>query len=259
MKAGMGRVRGSWVQPLLRIALLLGALLGTTAQAGTVTYVYTDAQGTPVMEADAQGNVTATFDYAPYGAQALGTPPAGPGYTGHVNDPDTGFVYMQARYYDPVGPSPGELFHFNRYDYTNNNPISNIDPDGRKVLFADNFSPTYRRQYEKAKSYLEAHGVAGEIKNLESRKETVTIYGQSLGVGASSGKVNGQYAVIWSPYVGTKTSKGVTTPALALLHEVAHIQGRLDKQDASREPDGTAYDNAEEKRVIQTIEVPAAT
>ena len=27
--------------------------------------------------------------------------PNGPGYTGHVNDPDTGLVYMQARYYDP--------------------------------------------------------------------------------------------------------------------------------------------------------------
>lgn len=32
---------------------------------------------------------------------------------------------------DPAGPSPGSLFHFNRYDYANNNPIINIDPDGR--------------------------------------------------------------------------------------------------------------------------------
>jgi uncharacterized protein RhaS with RHS repeats len=44
-------------------------------QNGTVTYVYTDPQGTPLAETDAQGNITATFDYAPYGTTALGTPP----------------------------------------------------------------------------------------------------------------------------------------------------------------------------------------
>ncbi len=135
------QARASATHWLLVWLALVFAVLSTPTLAGTVTYVYTDAQGTPLAKADANGNITATFDYAPYGAQALGTPPSGPGYTGHVNDPDTGLVYMQARYYDPavgrflsvdpVGPSPGELFHFNRYDYTNNNPINHTDPDGR--------------------------------------------------------------------------------------------------------------------------------
>jgi uncharacterized protein RhaS with RHS repeats len=50
-------------------------------------------------------------------------------------------LYMQARYYDPavgrflsvdpVGPAAGNAYNFNRYDYANNNPIVNIDPDGR--------------------------------------------------------------------------------------------------------------------------------
>lgn len=31
--------------------------------AGKVTYIYTDPQGTPLAEADASGNITATFDY----------------------------------------------------------------------------------------------------------------------------------------------------------------------------------------------------
>jgi len=59
-----------------------------------------------------------------------------------VNDPDTGLVYMQARYYDPearmlsvdpVAPVPGDVFGFNRYAYTNNNPIINTDPTGECV------------------------------------------------------------------------------------------------------------------------------
>lgn len=73
--------------------------------------------------------------------------PNGPGYTGHVNDPETGLVYMQARYYDPatgrflsvdpVAPVGGNLFNVNRYDYANNNPINNVDLDGRVVIPAN--------------------------------------------------------------------------------------------------------------------------
>lgn len=132
------------------LVLLLLLIVGHCAVAGTVTYVYTDPQGTPLAEADASGNITARFDYAPYGVgvTSLGAAPNGPGYTGHVNDPDTGLVYMQARYYDPVvgrflsvdpvTPSPGNTFTFNRYDYANNNPIVNIDPTGQNAVITYN-------------------------------------------------------------------------------------------------------------------------
>jgi RHS repeat-associated protein len=113
---------------------------------GTVTYVYTDPQGTPLAEADANGNITATFEYTPYGTyapqgtSAPGPTPNGPSYTGHVNDPETNLVYMQARYYDPVvgrfltvdpvSFRPGDTFGFNRFAYAENNPIDNTDPTG---------------------------------------------------------------------------------------------------------------------------------
>lgn len=124
------------------LALVTSGLLHAQ-QIGTVTYVYTDPQGTPLAEADAKGNIIATYDYTPYGTTALGTPPNGPGYTGHVDDPETNLVYMQHRYYDPatgrflsvdpVTPTVANTFNFNRYDYVNNNPINHTDPDGRCI------------------------------------------------------------------------------------------------------------------------------
>jgi RHS repeat-associated protein len=79
--------------------------------------------------------------YEAYGGTAAGTVPNGIGFTGHVNDPDTGLVYMQQRYYDPIAArflsvdpivtdaETGKAF--GRYDYANNNPYGFTDPDGR--------------------------------------------------------------------------------------------------------------------------------
>ncbi|SKB49883.1 RHS repeat-associated core domain-containing protein [Luteibacter sp. 22Crub2.1] len=129
-------------RPWASLVLALG--MGPVAADETVTYYYTSPQGSVLATADASGHLLNTVDYRPYGGQALGSPADGPGYAGHVQDVDTALVYMQARYYDPqtgrflsVDPAPGkaaDLFVFNRYAYGNNNPVRNIDPDGRATF-----------------------------------------------------------------------------------------------------------------------------
>jgi len=135
------RCRTQMSGALVTVLLLAATLWGYAAQAAeTTTYVLTDAQGTVLAREDAHGTTIATYDYRPYGKQQAGPATAGPGYTGHVGDPDTELVYMQARYYDPmvgrfltvdkIAPVPGSTFSFNRYSYGLNNPVAHIDPDG---------------------------------------------------------------------------------------------------------------------------------
>jgi len=124
------------------LSWFVGGMAGAVFATETTTYVLTDVQGTVLAREDAHGVTIAQYDYTPYGQVQTGPATAGPGYTGHVNDPDTGLVYMQARYYDPemgrfpsvdpIGPTPGNVYNFNRYGYASNNPVINIDPDGRE-------------------------------------------------------------------------------------------------------------------------------
>jgi RHS repeat-associated protein len=104
--------------------------------AATVTY--SCASGT-VSGSTCAGAVRRTR-YEAYGTTAAGHVPVQLGFTGHVNDADTGLVYMQQRYYDPIAArfltvdpivtdaNAGTLF--NRYEYGNNNPYRYTDPDG---------------------------------------------------------------------------------------------------------------------------------
>ncbi len=114
----------------------------TTAPASSgVTYLHTDALGSPVARSNTSGQVISRTRYEPYGYVASGAVPT-LGFTGHVNDADTGLTYMQQRYYDPVA---GRFLSidpvttdedtgngFNRYSYAENNPYSYVDPDGRE-------------------------------------------------------------------------------------------------------------------------------
>ena len=107
---------------------------------GVPTYLHADALGSPVARTNASGQVISRTRYEPYGATAAGTNPTGIGFTGHVNDADTGLVYMQQRYYepvagrflsvDPVTTSDKDGSFFGRYHYANNNPYKFKDPNG---------------------------------------------------------------------------------------------------------------------------------
>lgn len=107
----------------------------------TIRYIHTDALGSIVAVTDTNGHVIERREYEPYGAQLVPEVQDGPGYTGHVQDAETGLVYMQQRYYDAqigrflstdaVNADAGDTRAFNRYAYSFNSPYKFKDQDGR--------------------------------------------------------------------------------------------------------------------------------
>ena len=130
---------------LIFLTLLVG-IVNSACATKTISYYMTDPSGTVIATTDASGQVTARFDYKPYGAPVM-DPASGVSYAGHVRDDEVDLVYMQARFYDPatgrflsVDPvRVGVGLHggMDRYSYALNNPIANIDPDGRSAIDRD--------------------------------------------------------------------------------------------------------------------------
>lgn len=113
----------------------------------TVYYYISDSLHSEVTVTDQNRNVVEQTYYAPYG-EVLNRPLRdGPGYTGHEEDPGTGLVYMQQRYYcpecgrflstDPVGVNPATGANFNRYAYAKDNPYRYTDPFGEYACKAN--------------------------------------------------------------------------------------------------------------------------
>ncbi|MDO9073102.1 MAG: RHS repeat-associated core domain-containing protein [Rubrivivax sp.] len=145
-----GKLRFAWgsSQGGRRHVYLGNRLIAETTDGGVTTYAHTDGLGSPVAKTSNTGAVVSRTRYEPYGATVAGsTSPATIGYTGHVNDADTGLVYMQQRYYDPIAgrflsvdPVTTDAKtggHFNRYVYAESNPYKFTDPDGRSSIAAD--------------------------------------------------------------------------------------------------------------------------
>ena len=108
-------------------------------------FYYNDLLGSPIAQTDVSSGLGFNLpsQYTPYGKEIANDPyntTVHVGYTGKLNDSNTGLSYYGARYYDPTlgrflsidpaGVDPQNPFSFNRYAYANNNPYRYIDPTG---------------------------------------------------------------------------------------------------------------------------------
>lgn len=114
---------------------------------GTYYYYLRDGQGSIVKLIDGNGATVVEYSYDPWGvctttgsmAESLGADNPFR-FHGYVYDEETGWYYLQSRYYDPVvgryisadtTASTGQgILGYNMYAYCLNNPTTNYDPTG---------------------------------------------------------------------------------------------------------------------------------
>ncbi|HEY3832885.1 MAG TPA: RHS repeat-associated core domain-containing protein [Acidimicrobiia bacterium] len=100
------------------------------------TYLSDDQLGSVRIVTDNTGNDVGTYNYDPYGnpTSHTGTTSALQ-YAGQYLDTETGFYYLQARYYDPTTSQfttrdPAYDTTLDPYGYINNSPLNGTDPNG---------------------------------------------------------------------------------------------------------------------------------
>lgn len=108
-------------------------------QSGRIHYLNLNQIGSTTLVTDKTGAQTSELSYHPYGEidykNSQNIDVVRPKYSGKELDPDTGFYYFGARYYDPeikrfITPDPAGQFD-SSYLYAADDPITIVDPDGR--------------------------------------------------------------------------------------------------------------------------------
>ena len=133
------------------------------------TYYYvTNLQGDVIQLVDSTGTAVAAYEYDPYGNivfQSGNLADLNPlRYRGYYYDAETGFYYLQSRYYDPkIGrfinadsyASTGDgLIGVNMFAYCGNDPINYGDPSGERRLWQELF---YNHDYGYIHRAVQAH------------------------------------------------------------------------------------------------------
>src|SRR5581483_3762227 len=123
----------------------LGLAYAEDEETGEIAVYHTDGLGSVRAITNADGAVVQTYRTDEYGVPvaASGAIAQPFQYTGEQRDEETGFVYLRARMYEPeigrfvqydsnLGGRP-VTSSVNRYSYVDNNPVSRVDPTGRKA------------------------------------------------------------------------------------------------------------------------------
>jgi RHS repeat-associated protein len=164
---------------------------------GGKTYYYQlNGHGDVVALTDSTGAKVATYEYGPYGdlVKKTGSVENPYLYAGYRYDEETGFYYLQSRYYDPEigrfltrdtfdGDENVPLSQ-NRYAYVHNNPALFIDKDGnyRQIALGINTKVIYKRYIPQSliDSAFEITGVADLGTNYWAKGQIKQILGKIL-------------------------------------------------------------------------------
>jgi len=130
----------------LQVNYTYGMDLLSQNRSGASSYYHADGLGSVRGLTNGAENLTDTYLYDAYGNEVAATGSTDNSYrfVGEQYDPNIGFYYLRARYYDPTSgrftsmdPASGDPqspISLHRYLYANDNPVNYVDPTGEFTL-----------------------------------------------------------------------------------------------------------------------------
>ena len=222
-----------------------------------------------------KGVLLQSMDYYPFGAQFCDGSTASDvqsrKYNGKELDKMHGLNTYDygARQYNPVlgrwdrvDPLSEKYCDVSPYTYCGNNPVNAVDPDGRKIVMAQNNSQEYNNQYNNAITYLKEHGCSSLISYLEESPIEITI--QEIGPNEQNYTAIdlGVNIIGWKARQGLLTDLGhKLSPAIRLYHELAHQEHKLRNPDQFVEDtalNNSLYQTKDDESIIKNEETYAA-
>ena len=206
---------------------------GTT----TTTYYYiTNLQGDVMYLVDASGSEVAAYDYDPYGKVITSTGNLAElnplRYRGYYYDTETGFYYLQSRYYDPEisrfinadsYASTGQGFlGYNTFVYCANSPITLADSEG-----------TFWHIVAGAIIGAAVNAISTAIGEIKERGWGTLTDGSTLakiGVSAVAGAITGGLAATGAGALAVGVVNGLVSGAEDALHQHIDIVAERKKE-----------------------------
>ena len=239
-------------------------------------YYITDHLGSVRAVVDGEGNTLATFDYTPYGELlvAADSTAAGNDYlfagkeqqgklgASELYDSQARFMGTDGRFLS-IDPLAENYYHVSPYAYCASDPVNLVDPDGRKIYFAEGVPEWFKERFAETIKYMNEKGTSWIFKKLQDSDviyyidyvEKITYYNR-VSFDPNKKKIN------WNPDLFVKTTNGtIMYPATILAHEGAHAL-QHEKYDycwnEKAETNDPEYNNLLEREVITKYEQEAA-
>lgn len=149
------------------------------------------------------------------------------------------------------------------YAYCAGDPVNLVDIDGCKLYFAKDASPEFKKRFAEAVRIMNSNGISYNIAKLE-QSESIYYIAETTNFSFTETSITDKKTatVFWNPNIITINENGIhSSPVTALAHEMSHAAGydaSPAKYDERLHQIDDAYDNKEEKRVIEGDEQVAA-